>query len=43
MVEDYKNTLKNVQLAVPVLYSDMIKYVCDLAEKELGIKEGLDG
>ena len=29
--------MKNVKLALPVLYSELIKFVCDLAQRELGI------
>ena len=39
LVQGYKNTLKNVQLALPVIYSELVKFVCDLAQRELGIRK----
>jgi hypothetical protein len=35
LISSYSNTLKNVKLALPVLYSSLLKMVCDLAEKEM--------
>jgi hypothetical protein len=35
-VQGYENTIKSVKLALPVMYSDIVKFVCDIAEKEVG-------
>ena len=34
LISSYSNTLKNVKFALPVIYSSLLKMVCDLAKKE---------
>lgn len=33
--KNYYSTLKSVKLGLPVLYKEILKFVCDLAEAEL--------
>ena len=35
LVNSYEHTIKNVKLALPVMYKNILKIVCDLAEKEM--------
>ena len=35
-MQNYESTIKSVKLALPVMYSDIVKFVCDIAEKEMG-------
>jgi len=35
MSKSYYTTLKAVKLGLPVLYKDILKYVCDLAQTEM--------
>jgi hypothetical protein len=35
VVNCYENTIKGVKLALPVMYKNIIKFVCDLAQKEM--------
>jgi hypothetical protein len=34
LINNYKSTLKNVTLSLPAVQSDIVKFVCDLAERE---------
>lgn len=36
LVNSYSGTLKSVKLALPVLFKDIVKFVCDLAQMEYG-------
>ena len=36
LVQGYENTLKSVELSLPVMYKNIVKQVCDLAQNELG-------
>ena len=36
IADNYRKTLKNVKLSLPVMYKNIIKIVCDLAKDELG-------
>lgn len=35
IVNSYQGTIKSVQLALPILFRDMLRFVCDLANLEL--------
>ena len=35
LVNCYEGTIKSVKLALPVMYKNILKLVCDLAEKEM--------
>lgn len=35
LVNSYESTIKNVKLALPVMYKNILKFVCDLAQKEM--------
>jgi hypothetical protein len=36
IVDNYRSTLKNVKLSLPVMYKNILQIVCDLAQDELG-------
>ena len=36
LVKGYEETLKSVELSLPVMYQNIVKFVCDLASNELG-------
>ena len=40
--KNYYSTLKSVKLGLPVLYKEILKFVCDLAEAELDNALGSD-
>mmetsp|Transcript_19177 Transcript_19177/g.29368 ORF Transcript_19177/g.29368 Transcript_19177/m.29368 type:complete len:170 (+) Transcript_19177:1235-1744(+) len=42
LIKHYEDTIKSVKLALPVMYKDIVKFTCDVAQKEMGREEGGD-
>lgn len=43
LINCYEGTIKSVQLALPVLYQQVLKFVCDIAQNEMSKSDGVNG